>query len=79
VNLAVATCNHVGDFYLTCFVRVCEIFTAVVKASRTWSHVVLYVRMPQHIYAVCLLFGPQIKKTDVKLIKKVGHALCQIF
>jgi len=39
VNLAVATIRVA--FYLTCFARVCKIFTAVVSESQRGPHVVL--------------------------------------
>jgi len=31
MNRETSSCNHLGAFYLTCFARVCEIFTAVVN------------------------------------------------
>jgi len=33
--------NHLGTFYLTCFARVCEIFTVVVSELQRGPHVVL--------------------------------------
>jgi len=35
------SCNHLGAFYLTCFARVCEIFTSVVSESQHGPNVVL--------------------------------------
>jgi len=35
------SCNHLGPFYVTCFARVCEIFTAVVSDLQRDPHVVL--------------------------------------
>jgi len=33
--------NHLGAFYVTCFARVCEIFTAVVSELQRGPHVLL--------------------------------------
>ena len=33
--------NHLGAFYVSCFARVCEIFTAVVGELQRGPHVVL--------------------------------------
>ena len=33
--------NHLGAFYVTCFSRVCEIFTVVVSELQRGPHVVL--------------------------------------
>jgi len=34
--------NYLGAFYVTCFARVCEIFTAVVSELQRGPHVVLW-------------------------------------
>jgi len=47
VNLKIY--NHLGVFYVTCFARVCEIFTAVVSASQCGAHIVLKVFMRPHM------------------------------
>jgi len=31
--------NHLGAFYVTCFARVCKIFTAVVNESQRGPHI----------------------------------------
>jgi len=41
VNLDCRSCIHFGAFYLTCFARVCEIFTAVVSEWQYGPHVLL--------------------------------------
>ena len=33
--------SHLGAFYVTCFARVCQIFTALVRELQRGSHVVL--------------------------------------
>ena len=33
--------NHLGVFYVTCFGRVCELFTAVVSELKSGPHIVL--------------------------------------
>jgi len=38
-NREPSSCNHLGVFYLTCFARVSEIFTAVVSESQPGPHV----------------------------------------
>jgi len=43
--------NHLGAFNVTCFARVCEIFTAVVSELQHGPHVVL-----QSLYARCSVF-----------------------
>ena len=78
-NRKPSSCNHLGAFYLTCFVRVCEIFTAW-KASRNMVLTLCFnVFLPPHVQyvqCICLFFWAQIrKKTDVKLIKNEGHVL----
>jgi len=41
VNREQSSCHYVGAVYLTCFARVCEIFTAVVSESQRGPHIVL--------------------------------------
>jgi len=40
-NREPSCCNHLDAFYLMCFARVYEIFTAVVRDSQHGPHVVL--------------------------------------
>jgi len=47
--------NHLGAFYMTCFARVCEIFSAVVSESQRGPHAVLY-RLYAVIY-MCSVVG----------------------
>ena len=40
--------NHLDAFYVTCFARVCEIFTAVVSELQSGPHVVLSLYATTH-------------------------------
>jgi len=72
--------NHLGAFYLTCFVRVCETFTVVVSELQRCLTLCFNVFMPPHILYKCsVLFLNTDKKTDLILIKTVRHVFCQIF
>jgi len=49
VNREHKSYNHLGAFYVTCFARVCEIFTAVVSDCNVVLTLCLKVFTPPHI------------------------------
>jgi len=49
VNRECNSYNHLGAFYVTCFARVCEIFTAVVSELQRGPHAVLLFAATRHL------------------------------
>jgi len=73
-NREPGSCNHLGAFYVTCFARVCEIFTAVGSESNVVHTLCFKVFMPPYICAVCLFFLAQIRQSRCETYKKnVGN------
>jgi len=56
-NRETTSCNHLGAFYLTCFARVCEIFTSAVSESQRGPNAVLLFRLVC-LQKLMILFTP---------------------
>jgi len=66
-----SSCNHLGAFYLTCFARMCEIFTSVVSESQRGPHVMLSgLYAATHMCMVFVFFSTDKKNQRCNLWKR---------